>query len=126
MTAVTGPPVETPVPWEYPTGVWALLPWSGRPVTPHCSMWRPGAGGRSITSPVDPVYGGSAAHYQAGTTCHIALAVILRLPLPHTQATRISLPMSRYPHEPLPPFGPAKGRRQARPLLPHRVKQHHP
>ena len=26
MTAVTGPLVETPVPLEYPTGVWALLP----------------------------------------------------------------------------------------------------
>ena len=44
----------------------------------------------------NPVYGRTAAHYPAGTTCHIALAVILRLPLPHTQATRISLPMSRY------------------------------
>ena len=33
MTAVTGPPAETPVPWEYPTGVWALLPWAGRPMT---------------------------------------------------------------------------------------------
>ena len=43
VTAITGPPVETPVSWKYPTGVWALLPWSGRPMTPHCCMWPPGA-----------------------------------------------------------------------------------
>ena len=34
---------------------------------------------------------GSTAHHQAGTTCHIALAVIRRLPLPHTQAMRALL-----------------------------------
>ena len=45
VTAVTRPPVETPVSWEYPTGVWALLPWLGRPMTPHWCMRRPGAGG---------------------------------------------------------------------------------
>ena len=44
VTAITGPPVETQVSWEYPTGVWALLPRSGRPMTPYCCMWRPGAG----------------------------------------------------------------------------------
>ena len=27
-------------------------------------------------------------HYQAGTTCHVAVAVISRPPLPHTQAGR--------------------------------------
>ena len=32
------------------------------------------------------MHGGSTAHHQAGTTCHIALAVIRRLPLPHHQA----------------------------------------
>ena len=50
----TGPPVETLVPWEYPSGVWTLLPWSGRPMTPHCSMRRPGVGGRSFTPPIEP------------------------------------------------------------------------
>ena len=47
---VTGPPLETPVPWEYPTGVWALLPWTRQPMTPHFCMQSPGAGGRSHTS----------------------------------------------------------------------------
>ena len=94
VTAVTGPPVETPAPWEYPTAVWALLPWSGRPVTPHCSMRRPGAGGRSCTSPFEPPVRGQYVHYQADTTCHIALTVTSRLPLPHTQAIRRPLPMS--------------------------------
>ena len=37
------------------------------------------------------MHGGSTAHDQAGTTCHIALAVIRRLPLPHTQAMRTLL-----------------------------------
>ena len=54
VAAVTGPPVETPVPWEYPTEVLALLPWSGRPMTSHYSMRRPGASGRSFTSPFEP------------------------------------------------------------------------
>ena len=40
--------------------------------------------------------GGSTAHYQAGTTCHIALGVTHRLPLPHTQAGRRSLLKSHH------------------------------
>ena len=40
------------------------------------------------------VHGGSTAHHQAGTTCHTALAVIRRMPSPHTQAMRTLLPMS--------------------------------
>ena len=31
------------------------------------------------------MHGGSTAYYQAGTTCHIALAVIRRLPVPHNR-----------------------------------------
>ena len=42
------------------------------------------------------VHGSSTAHCQAGTTCHIALAVIRRLPSPHTQAVRTPLPMSHH------------------------------
>ena len=42
------------------------------------------------------MHGGSTAHHQAGTTCHIALAVIRRLPLPHNQAMRALL-LRRYP-----------------------------
>ena len=34
------------------------------------------------------VCGGDTMHYQAGTTCHIALGVMSRPPLPHTQAGR--------------------------------------
>ena len=37
------------------------------------------------------IHGGNTAHYQAGTTCHIALAVIRRLPSPQTQAMRTLL-----------------------------------
>ena len=96
VTAVTGPPAETPVPWEYPTGVWALLPWSGRPMIPHCSMRRPGAGGVASHLHLNLVCGGSTAQYEAGTTCHIALAFTLRLPLPHNQAMRRPLPLSCY------------------------------
>ena len=94
-TSVAGPPVETPVPWEYPTGVWALLPWSGRPMTPHCCMRRPGAGGLKHPC-LTLMHGGSTAHQQAGTTCHITLAVIRRLPVPHNQAMKALL-YRRYP-----------------------------
>ena len=37
------------------------------------------------------MHGDSTAHHQAGTTCHIALAVIHRLPEPHNQAMRALL-----------------------------------
>ena len=94
-TAIARPPVETPVPWEYPTGVWALLPWSGRPMTPHCCMRRPR--GRRVKHPCPTLlHGGSTAHHQAGTTCHIALAVIRRLPVTHNQAMRALL-LGRHP-----------------------------
>ena len=49
MIAVARSPVQTLVSWEYPEGVWALLPWSGRPMTPHYCNWQPRAGGRSYT-----------------------------------------------------------------------------
>ena len=42
------------------------------------------------------MHGGSTAHHQASTTCHIALAVIRRLPVPHNQAMRALL-RRRYP-----------------------------
>ena len=38
------------------------------------------------------MHGGSTAHYQASTTCHIALAIVRPLPSPHTQAMRTLLP----------------------------------
>ena len=53
--------------------------------------------GRRVKHPSPTlVHGGSTAHYQAGTTCHTALAVIPRLPSPHTQAMRTLLPMSHH------------------------------
>ena len=61
-------------------------------MTSHCSMRQP-AGEAPHPSPT-LVYGGSTVHCQAGTTRHIALAVIRRLPSPHTQAMRTLLPMS--------------------------------
>ena len=48
--------------------------------------------GRRVKLPSPTLmHGGSTAHHQAGTTCHIALAVIRRLPSPHTQAMRTLL-----------------------------------
>ena len=48
--------------------------------------------GRRVKHPCPTLmHGGSTAHHQAGTTYHIALAVIRRLPLPHTQAMRALL-----------------------------------
>ena len=45
--------------------------------------------GRRLKHPCPTLmYGGSRAHHQAGTTCHIALAVIPHLPSPHSQAMR--------------------------------------
>ena len=45
--------------------------------------------GRRVKHPCPTLmHGGSTAHRQAGMTCHIVLAVIRRLPLLHTQATR--------------------------------------
>ena len=82
MIVVAGPPLDTPVPWEYPIGVWALLPWSGRPMTPHFSMWRPGAGGRSLTSPDEPCvrrrYGALLGRHNLPhrVGCHITFAVV--------------------------------------------------
>ena len=82
------------MPWEYPTGVWALLPWSGQPMTPHCCTRRPN---RRVKHPCPTLmHGGSTAHHQAGTTCHIALAVIRRLPVPHNQAAKALL-LRRHP-----------------------------
>ena len=53
--------------------------------------------GRRVKHPSPTlVHGGSTAHYHAGTTCHIALAVIRRLPSPHTQAMRTLL-LRRHP-----------------------------
>ena len=48
--------------------------------------------GRRVKHPCPTLmHGGCTAHHQAGTTCHIALAVIRRLPLPHNQAMRALL-----------------------------------
>ena len=48
--------------------------------------------GRRVRHPCPTLmHGGSTAHHQAGTTCHIALAVMGCLPLPHTQAVRALL-----------------------------------
>ena len=48
--------------------------------------------GRRVKHPCPTLmHGGSMAHHQAGTTCHIALAVIRRLPVPHNQAMRALL-----------------------------------
>ena len=53
--------------------------------------------GRQVKHPSPTlVHGGSTSHYQAGTTCQTVLAVIRRLPSPHTQAMRILLPMSHH------------------------------
>ena len=53
--------------------------------------------GRRVKHPcLTLMHGGSTAHHQAGTTCHIALAVIRRLPVPHNQAMRALL-LRRYP-----------------------------
>ena len=100
MTDVTGPPVETQGPCECPTNVWALLPESGRPVTLDFSMRDPGHAGEALRLWLNRVCGGGTSDYQAGMTCHIALTVTQRPPLPHTQAAR-------------------------RPLLNHRCRIHH-
>ena len=48
--------------------------------------------GRRVKHPCPTLmHRGSTAHHQAGTTCHIALAVIRRLPCTHTQAMRALL-----------------------------------
>ena len=53
--------------------------------------------GRRVKHPCPTLmHGGRTAHHQAGTTCHIALAVILRLPVPHNQAMRALL-LTRHP-----------------------------
>ena len=53
--------------------------------------------GRRVKHPRPTLmYGGSTAYHQAGTTCHIALAVIRRLPVPHNHAMRALL-LRRHP-----------------------------
>ena len=53
--------------------------------------------GRRLKHPcLTLMHGGCTAHHQAGTTCHIALAVIRRLPIPHNQAMRALL-LRRHP-----------------------------
>ena len=48
--------------------------------------------GRRVKHPcLTLMHGGSTAHHQAGTTCHIALAVIRRLPVPHNHAMKALL-----------------------------------
>ena len=48
--------------------------------------------GRRVKHPCPTLmHGGSTAYHQAGPTCHIALAVIRRLPVPHNQAMRALL-----------------------------------
>ena len=53
--------------------------------------------GRRVKHPCPTLmHGGSTAHHQAGRTCHIALAVIRRLPGSHNQAMKALL-LRRYP-----------------------------
>ena len=53
--------------------------------------------GRRVKHPcLTLMHGGSTAHHQAGTTCHMALAVIRSLPVPHNQAMK-ELLLRRYP-----------------------------
>ena len=53
--------------------------------------------GRRVKHPCPTLmHGGSTAHHQAGMTCHIALAVIRCLPVPHNQAAKALL-LRRYP-----------------------------
>ena len=48
--------------------------------------------GRRVKHPCPTLmHGGRTAHHQTGTTCHIALAVIRRLPEPHNHAMRALL-----------------------------------
>ena len=48
--------------------------------------------GRRVKHPYPTrMHGGSTAYHHAGTTCHIALAVIRRLLVPHNQAMRALL-----------------------------------
>ena len=63
--------------------------------THDTSLLYAAARGKRVKHPC-PTHGGSTAHHQAGTTCHIALAVIRRLPVPHTQAKR-ALPLMCHP-----------------------------
>ena len=60
--------------------------------THDTSLLYVGTRGRRVKHPCPTLkQGESTAHHQAGRTCHIALAVIRRLPSPHTQATRALL-----------------------------------
>ena len=95
-TAVARPPVETPVPWEYiPYRGLGLITLVG--TTHDTSLLYAATRGRRVKHPCPTLmHGGSTAHHQAGTTCHIALAVIRRLPIPHNQAVRAVL-LRRYP-----------------------------
>ena len=53
--------------------------------------------GRRVKHPCPTLmHGGSMADHQAGRTCHIALAVIRRLPVPHNRAVKALL-LRRYP-----------------------------
>ena len=53
--------------------------------------------GRRVKHPcLTLMHGGSTAYHQGGTTCHTALAVIRRLPVPHNQAVKALL-LRRYP-----------------------------
>ena len=88
MTAIAGPPLETLVPWECLTRVCALLPWLGRPFTPHFCMPDPEEAGVAILHQLNRVSRGGTVHCKAGTTWHVAMAVLSRQPLPHTQAGR--------------------------------------
>ena len=48
--------------------------------------------GRRVKHPfLTLMHGGSTTHHQAGMTCHIALAVMSRLPVPHNQAMKALL-----------------------------------
>ena len=60
--------------------------------TPDTSLLYAATRGRRVKPPCPTLmHGGSTAHHLAGTTCHIALAVIRRLSVPHNQAVKALL-----------------------------------
>ena len=90
VIAVARPPVETPVPWEYPHRHLDLITLVG--TTHDTSLLYAATRGRRVRHPCPTLmHGGNTAYHQAGTTCQIALAVIRRLPVPHNQAMRALL-----------------------------------
>ena len=66
------------------------------------------------------MHGGSTAHHHAGTTCHIALAVIHRLPVPHNQAMKDCFSGAT------PSAASSVGTVAGAPTIPNPINLHHP